>query len=83
MVFHTLSILPMDALSDIESLDLQTPGYHVAYVGNLVFEATPKQLREVFKGCEVTVVRLHTDKVTGKSKGYAHVHFANEESLDR
>lgn len=62
---------------------LQTPGYHVAYVGNLAFNVTPGQLREAFEGCEVTVVRLHTDKDTGKSKGYAHVHFADEESLDR
>lgn len=28
-------------------------------------------------------VRLHTDKATGKSKGYAHVHFADEAGLDR
>ena len=62
---------------------VQTPGYHVVYVGNLSFEVTPGQLRETFEGCEITVVRLHTDKDTGKSKGYAHVHFADEESLDR
>jgi hypothetical protein len=28
-------------------------------------------------------VRLHTDKATGKSRGYAHVHFADEAGLDR
>ncbi len=28
-------------------------------------------------------VRLHTDKATGRSKGYAHVHFPDEPSLDR
>jgi RNA recognition motif-containing protein len=28
-------------------------------------------------------VRLHTDKATGKSKGYAHVHFADEAGLDK
>jgi hypothetical protein len=27
-------------------------------------------------------VRLHTDKATGKSRGYAHVHFADEAGLD-
>jgi RNA recognition motif-containing protein len=28
-------------------------------------------------------VRLHTDKATGKSRGYAHVHFADEAGLNR
>lgn len=55
----------------------------MAYVGNLAFEANQKQLKEVLGGCNVTIIRLHTDKDTGKSKGYAHVHFADEESLDR
>ena len=73
-----------DATSHITNdLALQTPGYHVAYVGNVAFNANQAQLKEVFEGCEVTIIRLHTDKDTGKSKGYAHVHFADEESLDR
>lgn len=37
--------------------------------------------------CQVFVgwlqVRLHTDKVSGQSKGYAHVHFVNEEGLEK
>jgi nucleolin len=28
-------------------------------------------------------VRLHTDKDTRQSKGYAHVHFADEGGLDK
>jgi RNA recognition motif-containing protein len=55
----------------------------VAYVGNVAFDANQEQLKEVFEGCEVKIIRLHTDKDTGKSKGYAHVHFADEDSLDR
>ena len=62
---------------------MQTPGYHVAYVGNLMFDATQQQLKEAFTGCDVKLIRLHTDKDTGKSKGFAHVHFGDEESLDR
>ena len=27
-------------------------------------------------------MRLHTDKDTGRSKGFAHVHFADEAGLD-
>jgi hypothetical protein len=36
-----------------------------------------------FKPYGVSKVRLHTDKDTGKSKGFAHVHFDTEEGLDR
>jgi RNA recognition motif-containing protein len=32
---------------------------------------------------ELLQVRLHTDKASGQSKGYAHVHFKNEESLEQ
>lgn len=62
---------------------LQVEGYNVAYVGNIAFEADEADLRELLKGCDITKVRRHTDKVTGKFKGYAHVHFADEDSLDR
>ncbi len=62
---------------------VQVEGYNVAYVGNIAFEADEADLRELLKGCEITKVRRHTDKLTGKFKGYAHVHFADEDSLDR
>jgi RNA recognition motif-containing protein len=58
-------------------------GYNVAYVGNIAFEADESDLRELLSGCDITKVRRHTDKDTGKFKGYAHVHFADEDSLDR
>ena len=119
----------------------KTPGYNVAYVGNVAFEASAEDVAALFNealapgvggagggggggggggeggeqqeeaaapkkaeegdGTEnpslpsslplppppprsaVTRVRLHTDKVTGKSRGYAHVHFLTEEQLDR
>lgn len=57
------------------------PGYNVAYVANLAYELGPDAVKEVFKGLAVERVRLHTSKQTGKSRGFAHVHFANEESL--
>lgn len=53
----------------------KTAGYDVAYVGNVAFEADEAALRALFEPCGVTKVRLHTDKDTGRSKGYAHVHF--------
>lgn len=60
----------------------QTPGYCVAYVGNIAFEATEDDLRAVFDGLAVTRVRMHTDAGTGRFKGYAHVHFGDEACLD-
>ena len=62
---------------------LQVAGYHVAYVGNLDFDATDIEVQQIFPDCNVTKVRLHTDRHTGKSRGFAHVHFLDEESLDR
>ncbi|GBF98079.1 hypothetical protein Rsub_10307 [Raphidocelis subcapitata] len=61
----------------------KTPGYNVAYVGNVAFEVTREELAEVFSDCGVKLVRLHTDQATGRSKGYAHVHFEDEAGLDR
>lgn len=61
----------------------KTPGYNVAYVGNIAFEVTPEELKEVFADCGVKLVRLHTDQKTGRSKGYAHVHFEDDAGLDR
>jgi hypothetical protein len=58
-------------------------GYNVAYVGNIAFEATTEDIKALFEGCEVTRIRLHTDRDTGRSKGYAHVHFETEAGLDR
>ena len=55
----------------------------MAYVANLAYELGPDAVREVFKGMIVERVRLHTDKKTGRSRGFAHVHFGDEESLDR
>ena len=62
---------------------MQVPGYNVAYIGNIAFEADEGDIRELMGDCTITKVRLHTDKDTGNFKGYAHVHFADEESLDR
>jgi nucleolin len=61
----------------------KTPGYNVAYVGNVAFEAGPEDVAALFgEGGGVARVRLHTDKMTGRSRGYAHVHFVSEAALD-
>ncbi|KAK9866702.1 hypothetical protein WJX84_003840 [Apatococcus fuscideae] len=61
----------------------KTAGYHVAYVGNIAFAVGAPELHELFKECNVKKVRLHTDRHTGQSKGFAHVHFKDEAALDQ
>lgn len=41
----------------------------------MAFEADAAELERLFEGYGVTLVRLHTDKDTGRSKGFAHIHF--------
>ena len=60
----------------------KTAGYDVAYVGNIAYEADEAAVRALFEPFGVTKVRLHTDKDTGKPKGFAHVHFKDEASMD-
>lgn len=50
-------------------------GVNSAYVGNLAYEATVEDLENLFAPFNVTHVVLHTDKETGKPRGFAHVHF--------
>jgi len=64
------------------NLAAKTPGYLVAYVGNVAFEASADDLKAHFEAHGATKIRLHTDKDTGRSKGYAHVHFSDEKGLD-
>jgi RNA recognition motif-containing protein len=48
------------------------------YVGNLNFNATEDQLRQVFGAYgELTSVTVITDRETGRSKGFGFVEFAS------
>jgi len=50
------------------------------YVGNISFQATEDDLRELFaKSGEVESVKMITDQFTGKAKGFGFVEMANEE----
>ncbi len=71
------------AYAEIRLVVPQTAGYHVAYVGNIAFAVGAPELHELFKECNVKKVRLHTDRHTGQSKGFAHVHFKDEAALDQ
>ncbi|KAI8343775.1 hypothetical protein EDC96DRAFT_424008, partial [Choanephora cucurbitarum] len=47
------------------------------WVGQLSFDATTEQISEHFAQCgKVTAVRLRTDPNTGRSRGFAHIDFA-------
>ena len=62
---------------------VKTAGYNVAYVGNMPFDTEEKDIRGLFAECDVDYVRMHTDQHTGNFKGFAHVHFVDDEGLDR
>lgn len=54
------------------------------FVGGLAFAATEQDLRDTFSTCgDINSCRIVTDRETGRSKGFAFVEFANEESLNR
>lgn len=49
------------------------------YVGNLPYEATEDELREMFgQHGEVTDVHLPTDRETGRARGFAFVEMADD-----
>ncbi|HIK15890.1 MAG TPA: RNA-binding protein [Leptolyngbyaceae cyanobacterium M33_DOE_097] len=53
------------------------------YVGNLSFQATEDDLREVFAEYgEVVRISLPTDRETGKKRGFAFVEMKDEASED-
>jgi cold-inducible RNA-binding protein len=50
------------------------------FVGNLPFSANEDDLRDFFSSCgEVTEVRMPTDKITGRMRGFGFVSFATEQ----
>ncbi len=50
------------------------------YVGNLPFSATEDQLNDTFSAVgAVDSVKIITDKMTGRSKGFAFVEMANDD----
>lgn len=73
---------PAPASAPVRAPAPKIAGYDVAYVGNVAYEADDAALRALFEPFGVTKVRLHTDKDTGRPKGFAHVHFKDEASLD-
>ncbi|KAL2241363.1 UNVERIFIED_CONTAM: Nucleolin 2 [Sesamum indicum] len=57
-------------------------GYNRIYVGNLSWDVTEDDLRKLFSDCTITSIRFGEDKETGEFKGYGHVDFADNLSLN-
>jgi RNA recognition motif-containing protein len=54
------------------------------YVGNLTFETTENDLQDLFQSCgTVSEVNLITDRMSGRSKGFAFVTMADAEGFQK
>ncbi len=54
------------------------------YVGNLSFDATEDEVREAFSPCgDIASISIVTDRMTGRSRGFAFVEMATEEGAQR
>ena len=54
------------------------------YVGNLSFQATEDQIRDLFSAYgEVSNVNLVTDRYSGRSRGFAFVEMASEDAANK
>ncbi len=54
------------------------------YVGNLLFDVTEAELKELFSPYgEVTEVRLIMDKFSGKTKGFGFVEMPSKEAAEK
>jgi len=53
------------------------------YVGNLSWNVTEKDLRDFFKSSKISSIRFAIDKRTGGSRGFCHVDFQDDDSLEK
>eukprot|EP00249_Psilotum_nudum_P010789 c22770_g1_i1 orf=400-1596(-) len=57
-------------------------GCFSAYVGNLVWNVEERDIKRFLKGCKIKEVRLAVDKISGDFRGFGHVDFVDEKSLE-
>jgi nucleolin len=53
-----------------------------AYMGNLAWDVTEADLRKFFKKCKIDAIRFALDKDSGEFRGFGHIDFADDESLE-
>lgn len=68
--------------SEYQSDPEKPEGCLSAYVGNLSWNIAEKDLRDFFKSSRITSIRFAIDKRTGDSRGFCHVDFEDDESLE-
>ncbi|KAF9427438.1 hypothetical protein BGZ76_002336 [Entomortierella beljakovae] len=55
----------------------------IVFVGNLPYNITKEQLEKHFESCGKMSVRIQTDKVTKKGKGFAFMEFTDAEAMQK
>lgn len=61
--------------------DIPTRGPFTAYVGNLPFDVTERDLEAFFTGCNILSIRIPMNHETQRPKGYCYVEFKERDSL--
>lgn len=56
-------------------------GYNRIYIGNLSWDVTEEDLKNLFSDCKISSIRFGMDKETGQFRGYSHVDFTDNLSL--
>jgi len=53
-----------------------------AYVGNLAWDISEKELQKFFKNCRIDEIRLAVDKESGSFRGFGIIDFSDDQSLE-
>lgn len=64
-----------------EQLPLPTKPPYTAHLGNLTYDVQEEEIKDFFRDCEVTNVRIVEDKVDRKPKGFGYVEFGTLDGL--
>ncbi|THU56240.1 hypothetical protein C4D60_Mb11t15200 [Musa balbisiana] len=82
--FRGLAFVTFQRKRKFEFLDepKKVDGCFSAYVGNLSWDVTEDDIRDCFKDSKISSVRFALDKRTGQSRGFCHIDFEDDESLE-
>lgn len=69
--------------SEFLSEPKKVDGCFSAYIGNLSYNVTEDDIRECFVASNIDSVRFAINKTTGTFRGFCHVDFADDESLEK
>lgn len=69
--------------SEFLSEPKKVDGCFSAYIGNLSYNVTEDDIRECFAASNIDSVRFAINKTTGTFRGFCHVDFADDESLEK